>query len=308
VGTAINYGLLCSDTVYRRIAVKQFNSITAENDFKPECLHPEPLFYDWAPADSIAKFCAETGKRLHGHTLLWHKQLPPWMTDFQGNAADWEEMLRTHIHTIVSHYKGKVLAWDVVNEAFDEDGTLSRTIWLEHIGPDYIEKAFRFAHEADPDALLFYNDFNLESNSVKRSSAISFLNDLKNKGVQVDGIGLQMHISISYPSASQIATALQEIAEAQFRVHISELDISVNPDNKDIELTDKLLAKQADLLEKIVTSYNQLLEQYRYGITFWGITDKYSWLRSFYKREDYPLLYDDNYEPKPCYCKLKEVL
>lgn len=308
LGVAVSLNNLYSDQSYRNITIKQFNSITAENVFKPEYLHPEPLFYNWAPADSLAGFCARNGKRLYGHTLIWHKQIPAWMIDFQGNESDWEQMFKTHIQTIVSHYKGKVEAWDVVNEAFNEDGTLTDCIWLQHLGRDYIEKAFRFAREADPDAILFYNDFNLESNSNKLSKVLDFLNELRNRGVPIDGIGLQMHISIKSPSASQIDETFREIAGQQYKIHVSELDISVNPDGKDIDLTDDSLQKQADLLGNIVTSYNQVEEQFRYGITIWGITDKYSWLRSYFNREDYPLLYDDNYKPKPCYCRLKEVL
>ncbi len=308
IGTAIDVNELDSDPLYKSIAIKQFNSITPENIFKAEYIHPEQLFFNWSQADSLVSFCEQNNKRLYGHTLIWHKQLPQWIIGFQGNSSDWEQLMKVHIQTIVTHFNNKVAAWEVVNEAFNEDGTLRNNIWKQNIGSGYIEKAFMFAHEADPDALLFYNDYNLEMNPTKRHSVISLLNNIRNRGVRVDGIGVQMHISTSYPEPSQIAGAFQEIAANDFKVHITELDISINPYNQNIEPSEKLLTEQANLLGSIVFNYNKIPDQYQYGITFWGISDKNSWIRNFYNREDYPLLYDDNYLPKPCYCKLIETL
>jgi endo-1,4-beta-xylanase len=308
IGTAIDFNTLESDPLYKSIALKQFNSITPENIFKAEYIHPEPLFFNWTQADSLASFCQQNNKRIYGHTLIWHKQLPQWILDYQGNSSDWEQLMKTHIQTIVAHFKNKVTAWEVVNEAFNEDGTLRNNIWKQKIGSSYIEKAFVFAKEADPNALLFYNDYNLEMNPTKRQSVISLLNNLRNRGVRVDGIGIQMHVNTSYPEPSQIASAFQEIAANNFKIHVSELDISINPYNQNIEPSAKVLTEQADLLGNIVFNYNEIPVQYQYGITFWGISDKNSWIRYFYNREDYPLLYDDDYLPKPCYCKLIETL
>jgi endo-1,4-beta-xylanase len=308
IGTAIDFNALESDPVYKSIAIKQFNSITPENIFKAEYIHPEQLFFNWTQADSLTSFCEHNNKRLYGHTLIWHKQLPQWILDYQGSSADWVELMKTHIQTIVTHFRNKVTAWEVVNEAFNEDGTLRNNIWKQKIGSDYIEKAFIYAHEADPNALLFYNDYNLEMNPTKRHSVLSLLNNLRNRGVRVDGIGIQMHVNTSYPEPSQIASAFQEIAVNNFKIHLSELDISINPLDQNIEPSEKLLIEQANVLGNIVFNYNEIPNQYQYGITFWGISDKNSWIRNFYNREDYPLLYDDNYLPKPCYCKLMETL
>ncbi len=308
IGTAINRYEMENDSLYKSIALKQFNSITPENIFKAEFLHPEPFLFNWTDADSLASFCENNNKRLHGHTLIWHQQLPQWILDYQGSPADWELLMKVHIQTIMSHFKNKVKAWDVVNEAFNEDGTLRNSIWKQKIGVSYIEKAFLFASEADPNALLFYNDFNLESNTTKRKSVLSLLNNLRNKGVKVDGIGVQMHISTYYPEPSQIADTFCEIIADQYKVHVSELDISINPLGKDIEPSEALFNAQANVLGSVVLHYHQIPEQYQYGITFWGISDKNSWIRSYYNREDYPLLYDDNYVPKPCYCKLMSIL
>lgn len=308
IGTAIDFVELIGNPLYKTIAIKQFNSITPENIFKPEFIHPEPKVFNWAEADSLTAFCLINNKRIHGHTLIWHQQLPNWILNFEGTKKDWEELMKHHILTVVKHFKNNVQAWDVVNEAFNEDGTLRNTIWKQKIGEDYIEKAFLFAREADPKALLFYNDFNLESNPTKLNGVINLLNSLKNKGVKVDGVGVQMHVSTYYPESSQIAKALEEIAANNYKVHVSELDISVNPLGKDIMANESLLIQQANLLANIIIHYNQLPKHLQYGITFWGISDKNSWIRSYYNREDYPLLYDDAYLPKPCYCKLIEVL
>lgn len=308
IGTAIDVIELGYDSLYKSIATKQFNSFTPENIFKAEYIHPEPLRFNWSEADSLVSFSQNDNKRIHGHTLIWHQQLPKWILDYQGSTADWEQLMKVHIQTIITHFKTKVMAWDVVNEAFNEDGTLRNNIWKQKIGVGYIEKAFLYAREADPNVLLFYNDYNLESNPTKRNSVLALLNNLRNRGIKVDGIGIQMHISTYYPEQTQIASSFQEIAADNYKVHVSELDISVNPLGKDIIPSETLFNEQADLLGNIVLNYNKIPEQYQYGITFWGISDKNSWIRSFYNKEDYPLLYDDNYQPKPCYCKLINTL
>lgn len=308
IGAAIGMAELQFDPQYRSIALKQFNSITPDNSFKPDILHPQENSFDFQLADTLVRFCKENNKRLHGHTLLWHSQLPQWMVNYQGSFEDWDRMLEKHIKTIVSHFKGKVTSWDVLNEAFNEDGTLRNSIWFQNLGASYIEKAFRYAHEADPNALLFYNDYGLEYNPNKRKATIKLLNNLRASGVQIDGIGLQAHIFIQFPEPSQIADALKDVANNGYKVHISELDISINPLAQPITDKDKQLQRQAFVIAEVVNHYKQLPPHLQYGITFWGIADSDSWIRSYFSREDYPLLYDDNYNPKPMYCKLKEAL
>lgn len=308
IGVALDMMELNSSAEYQTIATEQYNSITPENIFKAESIHPESGFYNWTEADSLVSFCERTQKRVHGHTLIWHTQLPEWIRSFQGTKADWELLMKEHIQTIMTRYKGRIVGWDVVNEAFNEDGTLRNSIWRQHIGDSYIEKAYRFAREADPNALLFYNDYNLESNPTKRAAAIKYFNNLRLRGVRIDGIGLQMHISIIQPGSSAIAAVLMDVSNNDYKVHISELDISVNPLGRDITATAELLNQQASLMGAILLHYRQLPTKHQYGITFWGISDRNSWIRSTYNRVDYPLLYDDNYQPKPMYCKAIELL
>lgn len=307
IGVAVSIEPFQTSVAYQQIVSREFTSITAENAFKAESLHPLKDVYNWADADMLVDYCRANQKRLHGHNLIWHNQLPIWITEFNGSKEEWQQIFKSHIQTIVSHFKGKVAGWDVVNEAFNEDGTLRNSIWKEHIGDDYIEEAFVFAHEADSTTLLFYNDYNLEFNVQKRDSVISYFNKLKRKGVKIDGIGLQMHIGILFPSSTQISESMNMVVNNNYMLHLSELDISVNQLNQDIEPSKELFNSQAQLLEEVIITYLQIPKQYQYGITVWGVSDQYTWIRSFFGREDYPLLFDDNYRPKPAYHVFKRL-
>jgi endo-1,4-beta-xylanase len=308
IGAAIDVYALANDSAYRKIAVNQFNSVTPENCFKAAYLHPEPLVFDWSQADSLVQFCIANNKRIHGHTLVWHQQLPEWMLHFEGDAQAWEQLLKQHIQSIVGHFKGKVHAWDVVNEAFNEDGTFRDNLWYQKIGESYIEKSFKFAQEADPAVLLFYNDYNLEMNASKRTSVIRHLNLLRAKGLKIDGIGFQMHLNIDDARPAEINDAFGELAKNGYSIHLSEIDVSVNPHGTEVTPTLELFEEQASLLGRVIFYYRQLPANLQYGITFWGISDKYTWIRPYYNRMDYPLLYDEIYHPKPAYCVLKALL
>lgn len=307
VGVALNANELYSNSEYQRVATQHFNSVTPENIFKPSYLHPAPKRYEWTEADQLAAFSRFNNQRLHGHTLIWHQQLPPWMTVFSGSPAAWEALFRDHIQTICRHFRGQVRSWDVVNEAFDADGTLRSTIWSQHLGSSYLEKAFRYAHEADPDALLFYNDYDLESNPVKRQAVLAWLRTMRQRGVPVHGLGLQMHISIGYPDNAQLAEALREVQKAGLLLHLSEVDVSVNPLGKVVSPTPALLQRQADKLAFLVRTYLELPKAQQFGVTFWGVSDQNTWIRYYFNRDDYPLLFDDNYHPKPAFCLLTRL-
>ena len=290
---------------YEEIVRTQFNSATAENIMKPTYLHPAPNVFYWEEADRLAEYCRANSLRLHGHTLIWHQQLPSWMYSFQGSKADWENLLKEHITQIVGHFKGKVASWDVVNEAFNDDGTLRNSIWKQNIGTTYIEKAFTYAREADPNALLFYNDYSIAINPVKRAAILTYCNQLKAKGIPIDGIGLQMHIFNGFPENVEISQAFDDIWKNDYRVHISELDISMNPLSANMEIApEKELKRQAEKYFYVFKAYNRIPDQYKFGITVWGVGDGDSWIRYYYNRDDYPLLFDDDYLPKPAFCKL----
>jgi len=301
MGAAVNVGLLKSNANYRNLVIKEFNSLTAENAMKFASVHPGKDTYNWTDADYLVDFALSNGKRVHGHTLNWYKSLPDWVNNFQGNTADWENLLKTHIQTVVSHFKGKVLSWDVVNEAINEDGTFRNSIWVQKLGVDYIGRAFQYAHEADPSALLFYNDYGHEFGPTKRTAILNLVNDLKNKGIPIHGIGLQMHTRVTQ-SDSNLAAAITTAAATGLKVHLSEIDIALNPDNiQTLTYTPDLAAQQAAKYKSIVKTYNGIPKTQQFGITQWNVCDADSWILSNYNRPDWPLPFNSQYQRKVAY-------
>jgi len=307
VGVAINVEKLKTEENYRGIVLSQFNSITAEKIMKAEYIHPEKNSYNFSETDHLIEFCKYKNKRLHGHTLVWHKSLPAWMENFKGSKEEWEALLKDHIQTIINHCKGYVKSWDVVNEAFNNDGSLRKNIWLKNIGESYIEKAYTYARQADSTAILFYNDHSLENYGTKLQAVLKFLGKLKSKGVKIDGIGMQMHVTIDYPYISDINQAAINIQEEGYLVHYSELDVSLITGHNFFSNKSRLLKLQKDRTELIVEGYMKLNSENRFGITFWGVSDNDSWLTENRSRAC-PLLYDVNYKVKPAYCGFLEAL
>ncbi|MCX6236639.1 MAG: endo-1,4-beta-xylanase [Bacteroidia bacterium] len=300
-GASLNISLLKSRVLYQNVIRKEFNSVTAENAMKIGSIHPSENTYYWDDADYLVTFAKSLNIRVHGHTLIWHNSLPSWVTGFQGDAAAWEDLFKTHIQTVVTHFKGSVTSWDVVNEAFNDDGTLRSTIWSQHLGNDYVARAFQYAHLADPDALLFYNEYGHEYSSAKRTAVNNMVADFKARGIPVHGLGLQMHTNQNQTDANLIE-AISTAAQTGLKIHISELDISLNQaNNQSLVLTDALSALQAAKYKVIVKTFAALPAAQRYGITTWNVGDADSWIRSTYNRPDWPLPFDDNYNRKPAY-------
>ena len=301
LGASINPRLLTENEAYRQIASNEYTSLTAENHMKMMLIHPEADRFDFSKGDEIVAFAAKTGKRMHGHTLVWHNQVPQWMKDFQGDQKAWEELLKTHIQTVVSHYKGKVSGWDVVNESFLDDGSLRPSLWADHI-PDYIAKSFKWAHEADPTAVLFYNDYGQDGHPKKMQAILSIVTDMKRRGIPIHGLGLQMHINID-SKKEEIRQVIEQSVQTGLAIHFSELDIAVNPkNNPEFSYDEKAANAQNDLFSFVFKSFQAIPAKQQYGITFWNVSDKDSWLRGYFKRpKEYPLLFDENYTKKPGY-------
>jgi endo-1,4-beta-xylanase len=274
---------------------------------KPDYIHPKRDAYNFQEIDHLIDFCKQNKIRLHGHTLIWHKAVPAWLEKFKGSESEWDAMLKEHIQTIVNHCKGYVKSWDVVNEAFNDDGTLRRNIWLKHLGESYLEKAFIYASEADPAAKLFYNDYSIELPGPKLSAVLKFLGNLRAKGVRVDGIGLQMHVRLDYPKISEINESAVSIQKENFLVHYSELDVSLKGGHKAFLSGQTLLNLQKNRMREIVQGYMKLNPENRFGITLWGVSDNDSWLTQESMRAR-PLLFDTRYEIKPAYCGFLEGL
>lgn len=307
IGVAVSISELENNSSYREIAINQFSRFTPGNALKPDVLHPLPNVFSFAEADSLVVLAQKHEKLLHGHTLIWHNQIPGWIENFEGSRQEWIDMMKLHIQTIVSHFGDKVPSWDVVNEAFEENGDFRENIWFQNIGKDYLKLAFQFAQEANPNALLFYNDFNVVAKNGKCKAIVEHLSALKDDGVPVHGIGMQLHIFNSSPSQSAIETAVNAFVEKGFKVHFSEIDISMNL-NGDMNLSDNKLQKQGKRMQALIDIFQEIPTDQQFGITVWGVSDRDSWIPAFFGREDYPLLYDGDYQPKPMYCGFKQGL
>ena len=300
-GASINTTLLRNNATYRAVAAREYNSLTAENVMKMGTIHPGINTYNWVNADTLVNFAQQNNQRIHGHTLVWHQSLPGWVTNFAGDSSAWENLLKTHIQTVVSHYQGRLVSWDVVNEAFTDSGTLRNSIWLQHLGPNYIARSFRYAHEADPAALLFYNDYGHEYSAAKLNAIAALMNSFRSNGVPVHGVGLQMHIHRN-SSNTGIANAINVMVQTGLKVHISELDIALNPDNnQSLTFTPALAQLQADKYKLITRLYKNIPAAQQFGITTWNISDADSWIPGNYKRPDWPLPFDSLYQKKPAY-------
>ena len=299
-----------------KFIVKNFNSITAENAMKMGPMHPEENRYFWNDADAIVNFAQANRIKVRGHNLCWHQQAPKWFfKDSLGNQVSKEVLLRRlkdHITAVVSRYKGKIYAWDVVNEAINDDNSrvFRDSPWYQICGEEFIAKAFEYAHEADPDALLFYNDYNTETNG-KRERVYQLLKKLLDAKVPIHGVGIQAHWTINEPSESELRTTLKRFSSLGLKIQITELDVSIYPSG-----TSKLesSAKGSDAFtpeieQKQMQLYKMAFDVFREfqsvitGVTFWNISDKDSWLDNFpvKDRKNYPLLFDQNFQPKKAY-------
>ncbi|XWW47198.1 endo-1,4-beta-xylanase [Fibrella sp. USSR17] len=297
----------------------QFNSLTPENAMKMGPIHPEEKRYFWKDADAIVDFAQQNNMKVRGHTLCWHNQTPRWFfTDSTGKQVTREVLLarmKQHINDVMGRYKGKIYAWDVVNEAVPDTGSsiYRKSKFYEIVGEDYIAKAFEYAHAADPSAQLFYNDYNTESAS-KRDKIYQLLKKLKDKGVPINGVGLQGHWSIYEPTMQEMEESITRFASLGLKVQITELDISVYPkehERRERRDTDKS-EFTAVMNDKQAAQYKMLFDVFRKhkdkltGVTFWNLSDKYSWLDSFPvpNRKDFPLLFDQNYQPKKAFAEV----
>jgi len=302
-GFAVNVGKLKTNAAYKNILATQAASVSAETAMKIAYLHPAQHTYVWTDADTLVDFALKNNIRVHGHTLVWHQSLPTWVTNFVGDSAAWENLLKTHIQTIVTHFKGKVASWDVVNEAIENDGSgyRSSSIWLQKLGIGFIARSFQYAHDADPNALLFYNDYGNEWGQTKRNAILNLVNDLKSKGIPINGIGMQMHTDISQSDAN-IQTAISTAAATGLKVHISELDISLNTTNNQGMVYNSIVAQQqSDKYKMVVKAYNAIPKAQQFGITTWGIGDVDTWIIGFYSRPDWPLIFNTTYDKKAAF-------
>lgn len=308
IGVAITPNSLQGEQA--EVIKRNFNSLTAENVMKPALIHPEENRYFWDDADKIVAFAEANGLKVRGHTLCWHGQTGAWMfVDSLGKPASKElalKRLKDHITTVVSHFKGKIYAWDVLNEVITDSDTakspLRQTPWLKICGEEYIAKIFQWAHEADPDAVLVYNDYNSE-NPGKRDRIYNLIKKLRDEGVPVDAIGLQGHWNIGNPTEQNLRDAIDKFASLGVKLQITELDVSIYNSRTDtigIGFTPEREQKQIDLYKMAFKVFREKKDVIT-GVTFWNLSDMGSWLDRRGPGKAYPLLLDEKLKPKKAF-------
>jgi endo-1,4-beta-xylanase len=326
IGAAINQSQFEGDSLREAEIVKtQFNTISPENVLKWGSVHPDPDQFDFTDADQYTAFGQTNHMFIIGHNLIWHNQTPAWVfQDDQGNPISRDALIarmRNHIFTVVGRYKGKIGGWDVVNEALNEDGTLRDSQWRKIIGDDYLVLAYQFAHEADPNAQLYYNDYSLE-NLPKREGAIALIKNLQAHGVKIYAIGLQEHDKMDWPATKDVDETISAFSQLRIKVMVTELDIDLLPQatrstgaevsmnvagSKKLNpyanglpdaMQQKLAQRYADLFSVFVAHRGEVSR-----VTFWGVTDANSWLNDWpvRGRSSYPLLFDRDCNPKPAF-------
>ena len=328
IGTALNKGHnYGTDTLGINLIKQHFNSIVAENCMKSMHIQPTEGVFFFDEADKFVEFGEANNMNIIGHTLIWHSQAPDWFfVDEDGADVTREvmiERMRNHIHTVVGRYKGRVDGWDVVNEAFMDDGSWRNTKFYEIIGEEYIKLAFQFANEADPDAELYYNDYAMSAEG-KRNGVVELVKQLQAAGVRVDGIGMQGHMGMDYPDISEFEKSIKAFAALDVNVMITEMDITLLPFPGDetaevslsAEYQEKMNPYAAGLPDNINAAWEQRYIDYfqlflNYSdnisrVTLWGLTDADTWRNDWpiEGRTDYPLLFGRDYQAKPVVEKL----
>ncbi|MEO7213851.1 endo-1,4-beta-xylanase [Mucilaginibacter sp.] len=334
IGVAVNVRALSGDEA--DLIVREFNSVTAENDMKMGPIHPTEGTYNWRNADSIVNFAIKHKIKVRGHNLLWHAQAPAWLfKDSTGNQVSKEVLLarlKEHITTVVKHFKGKIYAWDVVNEAIDDkpENYFRNTSWYKICGEDFIAKAFEYAHEADPSVALYYNDYNSEDES-KREKIYRLLKSLVDAKVPITGVGLQGHWKLDNPTPELIRKAIERYSSLGLKIQITELDVTVRkpmrPEDRPVGTAQTPMAVDSGLTPDLARlqeqRYREIFDIFRAyknvitNVTFWNVSDRYSWLDARNGgigggaaasdptrrviRKAYPLLFDEKLLRKKAY-------
>jgi endo-1,4-beta-xylanase len=313
IGVAVEPARLLSSDPHSEIVLKHFNTLVAENAMKPESLQPTEGNFNFKNADAIVDFAIKNNMKMRGHTLIWHSQIPDWFFKDPKDAsklASREVVLKrmeNHITTVLKHFRDKygdknpIYCWDVVNEAVSDQkglrGAAEKSLWIDTVGEDYIEKAFEYAHKADPNVKLYINDYNIERNSQKTMEMYDLVKSLKDKNIPIDGIGMQMHVNIK-SSVIDIKSSIKKFKTLGVDLQITELDMDLMGD-----VSEASLKRQAELYKEI---FKVLVEEKQgiSNVTFWGISDEISWL----KKPNSPLLFDSKLQPKPAYNAVIEAI
>ncbi|MEV6349831.1 endo-1,4-beta-xylanase [Actinoplanes sp. NPDC051851] len=301
IGTAVDTDALAADVPYREAVAREFDTVTPENVMKWQLVEPQQGVFDWAAADRLVDFARANGQAVRGHTLVWHSQNPSWLTEDAFTPAELRELLRQHILAEVGHFKGRIWAWDVANEVFNDDGTLRDTLWLRALGPGYIADAFRWAHQADPKAALFLNDYNNEGVNAKSDAYYALIKQLRSAGVPVDGYGMQGHLGVQYGFPDTVVENVRRFDALGVQTAFTEVDVRMvlPPDVAKVRA-------QAEGFSTLLRAC--LLAKHCVSYTVWGFTDRYSWVPGFFDGQGSATPTDENLQPKPAYYALRDTL
>jgi endo-1,4-beta-xylanase len=300
VGAAVDPTRIARDEAYVTTLAREFGSLTPENAMKWGPVHPARDVWNFGPADRIVEFAEANRMAVHGHALVWHRQLPAWVTEAM-TPHELASAMALHIRDLVGRYRGRVASWDVVNEAAADGGGLRDTLFLRKLGVGYIAAAFRLAHAADPTAQLYYNDYGAEGRGSKADAVHALVRDLADEGVPIHGVGLQMHLdAAASPPPAQVAANVRRLAALGLTVRVSEMDVRIRN------------LRRRDALEVQAAVYRDILRACVHapgfaGVTFWGVADPYSWIASS-PGEDAPLLFGDSCVRKPAYFGVRDAL
>jgi endo-1,4-beta-xylanase len=302
VGTAVNVEALATDTAYARLLAREFDLVTPENALKFSVVQPERGRFDFTQADALVEFAEAHAMQVNGHVLVWDQQLPDWLTQGHFSPDKLKAILRDHIQTLVTRYRGRVASWDVAAEAVGEDGKPRETFWSRGIGPDYLALAFRWAHEADPQARLRYNDYGGEGAGAKSDGIYTLVADLRTRRVPIDAVGLQMHVSPNdAPRAEDVRINMKRLAALGLQIDITEMDVMLL-----LPASQTALGKQAALYRAMLQTC-LAVPQCR-SFSTWGASDRYSWIPEFFPGHGTALLFDADGRAKPAYWSIKRVL
>jgi len=301
IGAAVSEHALREDPAYREILAREFNMITCENALKWGPLRPTRDQFAFENADLIVDFAEANDMVLRGHTLVWHNMLPAWLSEQRLGNDDAHDLVREHIQTVMRRYRGRIAVWDVVNEAIEDDG-IRDSFFLHALGPDYLATVFHWAHEADPDARLFYNDYEADAINAKSDAIYALIKDLLQRGVPIHGVGLQMHLCLwAPPKAKSVAKNIRRFNDLGLEVHITEMDVRMKE-----PATEENLRAQARIYRDMIEVCLDAAQCT--ALVTWGVTDRYSWVPDAFQGEGAALLFDNDGLPKPAYHALRETL
>jgi endo-1,4-beta-xylanase len=291
VGSAVAPSYL-NEQDFRSVLTREFDNVTPENEMKWGTLEANRGQYNWSGADTIVNYARQNGKTVRGHTLVWHSQLPGWVNNL--SASELRTVLQQHISTVMGRYRGTIRAWDVVNEAFNEDGSRRQSVFQQKLGDGYIADAFRWARQADPSAKLYINDYNTEGNSAKANAMYNLVRSLRQQGVPVDGVGIQAHLAIQFGFPGGYRDNLNRLGALGLDVAITEADVRIQ-----LPADSGKLATQGQYFKQLWDGCHAVARCVEF--TTWGFSDRHSWVPGTFPGQGAACLFDSNMQPKPAY-------